>query len=71
MAQRWRTYMSQEYKVEDAPKDSPTYNTNDFKNMAKDFRAEALASRTEYFSTRQGRALAPLFGSVGGRIRNV
>jgi hypothetical protein len=71
MAQRWRSYMSQEYKVEDAPKDSPTYNTNDFLQLAKNFRAEALASRTEYMQTRQGRALQPLFGSIRGRVRSL
>lgn len=71
MAQRWRTYMSQEYKVEDAPKDSPTYNTNEFLQLSKYFRAEALASRTEFFQTRQGRALQPLFANISGRIRNL
>lgn len=71
MAQRWRSYMSQEYRVEDAPKDSPTYNTNDFLQLAKYFRAEALASRTEYMETRQGRALQPLFGSIRGRVRSL
>lgn len=71
MAQRWRTYMSQDYKVEDAPKDSPSYNTNDFLNLSKYFRAEALASRTEYMENRQGRALQPLFGNVLGGIRNL
>lgn len=71
MAQRWRTYMSQEYKVQDAPKDSPTYNTNDFKLLSESFRQQALDSRTEYMQTRQGRALQPLFGSIAGRIRNL
>lgn len=71
MAQKWRTYMSQDYRVEDAPKDSPTYNTNDFLQLAKYFRAEALASRTEFFATRQGRALQPLFGSIRGRVRSL
>lgn len=71
MAQRWRTYMSQEYRVEDAPKDSPTYNTNEFLQLAKYFRAEALASRTEFYETRQGRALQPLSGTVRGRVRSL
>lgn len=71
MAQRWRSYMSQEYRVEDAPKDSPTYNTNDFLQLSKYFRAEALASRTEFMETRQGRALQPLFGTVRGRVRSL
>lgn len=71
MAQRWRTYMSQEYKVEDAPKDSPTYNTNDFLKLSTTFREEALASRTEFMQTRQGRALQPLSGRITGRVRNL
>jgi hypothetical protein len=71
MAQRWRTYMSQDYRVEDAPKDSPTYTTNDFLSLSKYFRAEALASRTEYMETRQGRALQPLFGSIRGNVRSL
>ena len=71
LAQRWRTYMSQEFKVEDAPKDSPTYNTDTFVKMATLFREEALASRTEFYQTRQGRALQPLFGSIRGRVRNM
>lgn len=70
MAQRWRTYMSQGYKVEDAPKDSPTYNTKDFLAMSETMRSEALASRTEFMQTRQGRALQPLFGRIAGRVRN-
>lgn len=71
MAMRWRTYMSQEYKVEDSPKDSPTYNTDSFVKMSEAFREEALRSRTEYYQTRQGRALQPLFGRITGRIRNL
>ena len=71
MAQKWRTYMSQEYRVEDAPKDSPVYNTNDFLQLSKYFRAEALASRTEYMETRQGRALQPISGSIRGRVRSL
>lgn len=70
MAQRWRTYMSQEYKVEDAPKDSPNYSTDSFLKMSQEYREEALKTRTEFFQTRQGRALQPLFGSIGGRIRS-
>lgn len=70
LATRWRTYNSQGYKVEDAPKDSPTYNTDSFTSMAKTFRAEALAARDEYY-TRQGRPLQPLFGRIRGRIRTM
>jgi len=71
LAQRWRQYMSQDFRVEDAPKDSPTYNTNDFLQLAKYFRAEALASRTEFYETRQGRALQPLSGVIRGRVRSL
>lgn len=71
MSMRWRTYMSQEFKVEDAPKDSPTYSTDSFAKMAETFRKEALDSRTEFYQNRQGRALQPLFGSIPGRLRNL
>lgn len=71
MAMRWRTYMSQEFKVEDAPKDSPTYSTDSFVKMSEAFREEALKSRTEYYQTRQGRALQPNFGRIVGRIRHM
>lgn len=71
MAQRWRTYMSQVYKTEDAPKDSPGYNTNDFLKLSTEMRKQALDSRTEFFKTRQGRSLQPLSGRITGSVRNL
>jgi hypothetical protein len=71
MAIRWRTYTSQGFKAEDSPKDSPTYSTDSFVKMAEGYRGLALTSRTEYFKTRQGRAMQPLFGFVRGNVRNL
>lgn len=71
MAMRWRTYASQEWKVEDAPKNSPTYNTSDFKQMADQYKKDADASRKSYYSTRQDRALAPNFGLIRGNVREM
>ena len=71
MAMRWRTYLSEGYKVEDSPKDSPTYNTDSFLKMSQEFRQEALTSRTEFFNTRQGRAMQPLSVNIFGGIRRL
>lgn len=70
MAQRWRTYMSDMYKVEDAPKQEADGKVDSFLKMAEHFRKEALAMRDEFYK-RQGRSLQPLFGSALGRIRNM
>lgn len=71
MATRWRTYESSSYKVEDAPHDEVSAKVADFTKMAQDFRKEALAARTEFYQTRQGRALQPLFGTIQGNIQNM
>jgi hypothetical protein len=39
--------------------------------MAEMFRKEALDARTEYYQTRQGQSLQPLFGNVIGTIRSM
>lgn len=71
MAIRWRTYESSAYKVEDAPRDEVAAKVKDFTDMATVFRKEALDARTEFYKTRQGRALQPLFGSVLGNVQNM
>ena len=68
MAQRWRTYASEAFKVEDAPKGEADAKTDSFTAMSKTFREEALKARDEYY-TRQGRPLQPLYGTVLGNVR--
>lgn len=68
MAIRWRTFLSEMYKVEDEPKKPGTGPSEEYTRMAEIFREEALKSRDDYY-TRQGRNLQPLFGSVLGNVR--
>ncbi|MBX4188341.1 MAG: hypothetical protein KW793_04390 [Candidatus Doudnabacteria bacterium] len=70
MAQRWRTWLSEMYKVEDEPKTPGGGPVESFIKMAESFRAEALAARKEFYS-RQDRNLQPLFGSVLGNVRKM
>lgn len=68
MAQRWRTWLSEMYRVEDEPKTQGSGPVESFINMAEKFREQALKCRDEFY-TRQGRNLQPLFGSVLGNVR--
>lgn len=70
MAQRWRTWLSEMYRVEDAPKTPGTGPVESFISMAEKFRDEAETTRKEYY-TRQDRNLQPLFGSVIGNVRQM
>ena len=68
MAQRWRTWMSEMYRVEDEPKRPGDGPVESFIKMATTFRDEAEKARKEFY-TRQDRNLQPLFGSVIGNVR--
>lgn len=70
LAIRWRTFLSEQYRVEDEPKKPGTGPADEFIKMANTFRQEALKSRDEFY-TRQGQALQPLFGSVLGNVRRM
>lgn len=70
MAQRWRTWLSEMYRVEDEPKKPGTGPVESFIQMAETFREEALKARKEFY-TRQDRNLQPLFGSVLGNVRKM
>lgn len=70
MAQRWRVWLSEQYRVEDEPKKPGTGPVDSFIKMAEIFREEALKGRDEFY-TRQGRNLQPLFGSVIGNVRRM
>lgn len=68
ISQRWKLFMSDMYKVEDAPHDNPNARVDDFIDLAKSYREIAVKLKVEFF-TRQGRALQPLFGTVIGNVR--
>lgn len=70
MAQRWRNYYSEMYKVEDAPQEKASGNVDSFIKMAEYFKKEATESRDEYYK-RQGQALQPLFATISGSVRNM
>lgn len=68
MAIRWRTFLSEGYRVEDEPKKPGVGPADEYVKMAEMFRKEATQARDEFY-TRQGRNLQPLFGSVLGNVR--
>jgi hypothetical protein len=70
MALRWRTFLSEMYRVEDQPHKPGTAPSDEYTKMSETFREQALKARDEYY-TRQGRSLQPLFGSVLGNIRQM
>jgi hypothetical protein len=70
MAQRWRTWLSEMYRVEDEPKKPGTGPVESFIEMAKAFREEAETGRKEFYK-RQDRNLQPLFGQVIGNVRQL
>jgi hypothetical protein len=70
MAQRWRTWLSEMYRVEDEPKKPGNGPIDSFINMSEKFREEANKCREEFY-TRQGRNLQPLSGSVLGNVKKL
>ncbi len=68
MAVRWRTFLSEQYRVEDEPKKPGTGPADSYVKMSVAFRKEATEARDEFY-TRQGRNLQPLYGSMLGNIR--
>lgn len=68
MSQRWKIFMSEMYKVEDAPKGDATGKTDDFIALADTYRKQANELKLEFY-TRQGRNYQPLFGTVVGNVR--
>lgn len=68
LAIRWRTFLSEGYKVEDESKKPGTGPADGYVKMSEAFRKQATDSRDEFYK-RQGRSLQPLFGSVLGNVR--
>lgn len=69
MAIRAGEYKSDEYKVEDAPRDSSSVPNSGFAGLSQKFKEEAEAQRKEFY-TRQDQNLQPLFGTISGRVRS-
>jgi hypothetical protein len=65
MSIRWRTFLSEMYRVEDEPHKPGMAPADDYAKMSETFREQALKARDEFY-TRQGRSLQPLFSSVIG-----
>lgn len=70
MAQKWRTWQSEMYRVEDEPKKPGTGPVESFIKMAQEFHEQAETLRKTYY-TRQDRNLQPLFGQVIGNVRQM
>lgn len=70
LAQRWRDYLSQGYRVEDSPQKDGTSPVDSYIKMSQVYRKQAQDDRDQFYK-RQGQPLAPLFGSVLGNIQSM
>lgn len=70
LAIRWRTFLSEGYRVEDESRKPGMGPADEYVKMSETFREQATKARDEYY-TRQGRALQPLFGSLLGNVRPI
>lgn len=70
MAVRWRDWMSDTYRVDDAPKKDDRTATDDFLALAKAMQEKASTLRKNYYQ-RNDQAEAPLFGSLVGAVRKI
>lgn len=71
LASRWSERMSQVYLLQDAPAINATKTAVDeWIKLAAQFLKDAHTERAGFY-TRQDQSLAPLFGTVSGRIREI
>ncbi len=70
MAQRWRDFISNTFKVEDQPRESGTSPTDEFVKLSESFLKSAEEKRKSFYS-RQDRNEQPLFANVVGTVRNL
>lgn len=70
MAVRWRDWMSDVYRADDAPKKEDRTQTDDFLALSKAMQEKANFLRKNYYQ-RNDQAEAPLFGSVVGAVRKM
>lgn len=70
MSIRWALELSDIYKMQDQI--SPEVKTlqDPYKDLTKEFKKQATEARDEYYK-RQGQSLAPLYGTVAGRVKRV
>lgn len=70
MAQRWRVWLSEMYRVEDEPKVQGSGPVDSFISMSEKFREQALKCRDEFY-TRSGRNLQPISASILGNVKKL
>lgn len=70
LALRFAEHISETYRLEDAPHEDRFQIVEQYKQLAKMAREEALGFRDQYY-TRQGQHLSPLYGLNKGAVREV
>lgn len=71
LALRFADTMSDTYRMEDMPDKDRQMIIDSFKTAAAAAFKEAKEKRNDYYENRQGQALAPLFGTNLGNVRDV
>ena len=67
LALRWAEYISEVYRLEDAPRDSSFKMVEQYEKSAQDMHKKSFDLRDDYYK-RSGRSLQPLFGIVQGAV---
>jgi len=67
---RFARMFSEQFRVEDLPKEDLIKAASSFEKLAAQFREEALHLRDDYYR-RQGQSEAPLFGTLAGNVPDV
>lgn len=70
LALRFAEHISETYRLEDSPGEDRFKVVDEYKQLAKMAREEALLFRDEYYK-RQGQHLSPLYGLNKGAVRDV
>jgi hypothetical protein len=71
LAMRFADKMSDVYRLEDLPDKEREAMVMAFREASEKARAESVKIRNDFYDNRQGQALAPLFGSIRGNVRDV
>lgn len=71
LAMQFADNQSDTYRLEDSPTDNRKDIIASLLKMADMLRSDAIKIRNDYYDNRQGQALAPLFGSNLGCVRDV
>ncbi|NBT57955.1 hypothetical protein EBT16_04140 [bacterium] len=71
LALRFADTFSDTYKMQDLPDAEREKIIVQFKKSSEEARTEAMKLRNDFYENRQGQALAPLFGTNLGNVRDV